>query len=52
MSDERPDRRKWIAPSSGGYSGLGKDGRAVPRPATPPKTPATPKRSTPARAAS
>lgn len=41
MSGDRPVRRKWIAPSSGGYSGLSKAGRPVRRPPVPPKMPAT-----------
>lgn len=37
---KHPVSGKWFAPPSGGYSGLGPDGKIVTRRGTPPKTPA------------
>jgi hypothetical protein len=42
MSERKSEARvRWVAPSKGGYSGTSKNGAPVPRPATPPKIPAT-----------
>lgn len=40
VSIDRLDHRRWIAPASGRYCGLSKDGRIVPRPPAPPTMPA------------